>query len=151
KIDVFGPDFSPATLAGSFSDPNIPAGFAPFNVENLGGTLYVTYAKQDDDKEDDVPGAGNGFVDLYDTSGNLLKRLISNGPLNSPWGLVRAPANFGPFGGALLVGNFGDGAINAFNPTTGAFLGAVQDQKGNPIKIDGLWALKFGNGGLGGD
>src|SRR5204862_3183718 len=102
-IAVFGADFSPATLAGSFTDPNIPAGFAPFNIQNLGGNLYVTYAKQDADKKDDVHGDGNGFVDLYDTSGNLLTRLISNGPLNSPWGLTIAPASFGQFGGALLA------------------------------------------------
>ena len=151
KVDVFGGDFSPATLAGSFNDPNIPAGFAPFNIQNLGGNLYVTYAKQDDDKEDDERGEGNGFVDIYDTSGNLVTRLISNGPLNSPWGLTIAPASFGQFGGALLVGNFGNGAINAFIPTNGVLLGSLQDAVGKPISIEGLWALTFGNGVGGGD
>jgi uncharacterized protein (TIGR03118 family) len=150
KVDVFGTNFSPATLAGSFTDPNIPAGFAPFNIQNLGGNLYVTYAKQDDDKEDDVRGEGNGFVDIYDTSGNLVTRLISNGPLNSPWGLTIAPASFGQFSGALLVGNFGNGAINAFTPTNGVLLGSLQDALGKPISIEGLWALTFGNGGMGG-
>src|SRR5205085_2920948 len=151
KIDVFDGTFKPATLAGSFSDPNIPAGFAPFNVANIGGQLYVTYAKQDEDKEDDVAGPGNGYVDIFDTAGNLVRRFASQGALNSPWAVTVAPSGFGPFGGALLIGNFGDGRINAYDPNTGAWLGALKDGKGNAISIEGLWALKFGNGGNGGD
>jgi len=151
KIDIFDSNFAPATLAGSFSDPTIPAGFAPFDIQAIGGNLYVTYAKQDDQKEDDVPGIGNGFINVFDTSGTFLKRFASNGSLNSPWGLTMAPASFGPFGGALLVGNFGDGAINAFDPTTGALLGQLEDPKGNVISIQGLWDLKFGNGTKAGD
>jgi uncharacterized protein (TIGR03118 family) len=150
-IDVFDQNYGAATLAGSFLDPTLPAGFAPFNVQNIGGQLYVTYAKQDAAKHDDVPGAGNGFVNIFDTSGNLVRRLISNGALNSPWGLALAPTNFGPFSGALLVGNFGNGKINAFDPPTGNLLGTLQDPGGNPITIQGLWGLIFGNGGSGGD
>ena len=151
KIDVFDSLFAPATLAGSFTDPTMPSGFAPFNIQNLLGNLYVTYAKQNAAGHDDVPGPGNGFVDVFDLNGNLVRRLISNGALNSPWGLALAPSNFGDFGNALLVGNFGDGLINAFDPGTGAFLGQIQDDKCNPIVIEGLWGLKFGNGGNGGD
>jgi uncharacterized protein (TIGR03118 family) len=150
-IDVFNNNFAPTTLTGSFTDPNIPSGFAPFNIQNLGGKLYVTYAKQDATKHDDVPGPGNGFVDVFDLNGNLVKRLISNGALNSPWGLALASSNFGDFSNTLLVGNFGDGLINAFDPDTGAFLGQIHDNMGNPVVIEGLWGLKFGNGGNGGD
>jgi uncharacterized protein (TIGR03118 family) len=151
-IDVFDASFKPVTLAtGSFTDPAIPAGFAPFNVWNLGGKLYVTYAKQDANKQFDVQAVGNGFVDVYDPTGKLLQHLIANGPLNSPWGVAIAPATFGKFANDLLVGNFGDGAINAFDPNTGASLGPLQDSRGNNIMIPGLWALLLGNGGSGGD
>ncbi|HEY6119533.1 MAG TPA: TIGR03118 family protein, partial [Pyrinomonadaceae bacterium] len=152
KIEVFDKNFAAATLAGNFTDPALPAGYAPFNIQNLGGKLYVMYALQDADKKDDVPGAGHGFVDTFDLNGNLLGRLISAGALNSPWGIALSPANFGQFGGnELLIGNFGDGKINAFNQTTGASLGTLNDQSGNPLVIDGLWALAFGNGSNGGD
>ena len=134
------------SLPGAFNDPGVPAGFAPFNIANLGGSLYVTYAKQDPQHHDDVAGAGNGFVDVYDLNGVLLQRLVSAGSLNSPWGMAIAPAGFGDFGGALLVGNFGDGAINAFDPVSGKFLGALQDGTGAAIHISGLWGLTFGNG-----
>ena len=150
-IDVFDGNFAPVTLTNAFKDPRIPEGFAPFNIENLNGQLYVAYAKQDDDREDDERGRGNGYVDVFDTSGTLVQGLITQGPLNSPWGLALAPQGFSPFGGALLVGNFGNGNINAFNPTNGTFLGTLRDQQGNPIQIEGLWAIKFGNGALGGD
>ena len=151
RVDVFDANFVPVALAGTFTDPNLPAGFAPFNVQNVGGKLYVTYAVQDAAKHDDVSGPGNGYVNVFDTSGQLLQRFASQGPLNSPWGVVLAPAGFGGFGGALLVGNFGDGRINAFNPTTGAWLGALQDGSGKAIAIDGLWGLTFGNGTKAGD
>lgn len=149
-VDVFDTNFAKVTVPGAFTDPNIPAGFAPFGIQNIGGKIYITFARQDADKEDDVAGAGNGFVDVFDTSGNLIKRLVSNGPLNSPWGLVQAPGNFGDFSNDLLVGNFGDGTINAFDPVSGAFLGQLDDPTGNPIVIEGLWGLLFGNGGNGG-
>jgi uncharacterized protein (TIGR03118 family) len=145
-IDVFDGNFNPTTLPGTFTDPNLPAGYAPFNVANLSGKLYVTYALQNDAKHDDVAAPGNGYVDVYDLNGNLLGRIISNGPLNSPWGLAVAPSLFGSFSNDLLVGNFGDGMINAFDPSTGAFLGGLMDASGNPIQIEGLWGLAFGNG-----
>ncbi len=151
SIDVFDANFSPATLGGSFLDPNLPSGFAPFNIQNIGGDLYVTYAVPDASGEDDVPAPGNGFVDVFDQNGNFERRLISKGALNSPWGLALAPDSFGDFGGDLLVGNFGDGLINAFDPTTGQFLGTLRDDQGDPIVNQGLWGLIFGNDGNGGD
>jgi uncharacterized protein (TIGR03118 family) len=152
KIDVFNSAWAPMIPAGSFSDPAVPSGFAPFNIWNLNNSLYVTWAKQDANKFLDVGGAGNGYVSVFDLNGNLLAHLISGGALNSPWGVAIAPLAWGAFGGSLLVGNFGDGRINAFNLTTGAQLGTLQDVNGNPITISGLWALVFGVGGArGGD
>ncbi len=147
-IDVFDHSFGPASLAGSFTDPNLPAGYAPFNVENINGTLYVTYAVRDQNGV--VAGAGNGIVDAFDMNGNLLRRVATGGALNSPWGLALAPLGFGEFGGALLVGNFGDGLIDAFDPSTGTLLGTLLDAAHNAIENDGLFGLRFGNGGSGG-
>jgi uncharacterized protein (TIGR03118 family) len=152
KIEAYDGNFAPVNLAsGAFTDAQIPAGFGPFNIANLAGNLYVTYAKQDANKEDDVPGPGNGSVDVFDQSGNLKTRLIAGGLLNSPWGMAIAPANFGAFSSMLLVGNFGNGRINAYDPTTGVSQGTLQDAKGNPIVISGLWGLRVGNGASGGD
>jgi uncharacterized protein (TIGR03118 family) len=150
RIDVFDGHFAPVSLPpGAFVDNAIPSGFAPFNIQLLDGRLYVTYAMQDADAHDDVPGPGLGFVDVYDVKGHLLKRLVSQGNLNAPWGLVIAPRHFGGFGGDLLVGNFGDGLINAYDPFDGHFDGQLVNKDGNPIQIDGLWALRFGNGVFG--
>jgi uncharacterized protein (TIGR03118 family) len=149
-IDVFNTSFAKVSLAGNFSDPSIPAGFAPFDVQNIGGSLFVTYAKQNAEKHDDVAGAGNGFVDVFDTNGNLMERFASQGTLDSPWGVTQAPASFGAFGGDILVGNFGDGTINVFDPTSHAFLGQLQGTSGQTITINGLWGLTFGTGGSGG-
>jgi uncharacterized protein (TIGR03118 family) len=149
KIDVFNDAFAPTTVPGGFTDPNLPKGFAPFNVQEIAGRIVVAYAKQDANAEDEEAGPGLGFVDVFDTSGHLIRRLISNGALNAPWGLALAPRRFGPFSGDLLVGNFGDGAINAYDPRTGAFEGTPMNKDGNPIKINGLWALRFGNGVIG--
>jgi uncharacterized protein (TIGR03118 family) len=149
-VDVFDKNFAPAQLSGSFSDPSIPKGYAPFGIQSIGSNLVVTYAKQDKMKHDDVPGLGHGYVDVFDTNGNLIKRLISQGQLNSPWGLAMAPANFGEFSGDLLVGNFGNGHINAYDPNSGALLGTLMNSKGKVIKISGLWGLMFGNGGQAG-
>jgi uncharacterized protein (TIGR03118 family) len=142
-IDVFGADFSPTTVGGSFSDPNIPTGFAPFGISNIHGDLFVTYAMQNASKHDDVGGKGNGFVDIFDTDGHLLHRFATRGHLNSPWGLTPTSFNFGQFSGDILIGNFGDGAINAYS-NSGEFLGQLEDTADKAIKIDGLWALNFG-------
>jgi uncharacterized protein (TIGR03118 family) len=147
-IDVFDTSFAPKTLPGSFTDPNLPAGYAPFNVQNIGGTLYVMYAQQDADAEDEVGGPGKGFVDKFDTNGNLIGRFASGGALNAPWGIALAPSNFGQFSGDILVGNFGDGHIDAYRPS-GLFVGPLRDEQGQPVTIDGLWALRFGNGTAG--
>ncbi|WP_054763617.1 TIGR03118 family protein [Methylomonas koyamae] len=146
-LEKYGSSYNPL---GSFIDPTLPDGFAPFNVQNIGGTIFVTFAKQGVGG-DDMPGDGNGFVDKYDPNTNEFTRLISNGPLNSPWGITIAPSDFGEYSNALLVGNFGDGRINAFDPVTGVLLGDLLDDSGNPIVIDGLWGLAFGNGGNGGE
>jgi uncharacterized protein (TIGR03118 family) len=145
-VDVFDGSFTPLVNAKAFVDAAVPAGFAPFNVAILSGNVYVTYAKQDSKKEDDVAGAGNGYVAVFGQTGNLLGTVISQGALNSPWGLAIAPATFGAFGGSLLVGNFGDGKINAYNITTGKLNGTLNDAKGNPISIPGLWSINFGSG-----
>ncbi len=150
KIDVWDGNMQPVTTA-AFTDLVIPAGYAPYNIANLGGKLYVAYAKQDPSKRVGVAGVGNGYVAVFDYSGNLLGNLVSQGPLNAPWGLAIAPSTFGDFGGALLVGNFQDGRINAFNATTGALMGTLNDATGSPITLSGLWSLEFGNGGRGGD
>jgi uncharacterized protein (TIGR03118 family) len=150
KIDVFNNSFQPTSLSGNFTDPSLPSGFTPFNIQNLGNKLYVTYAVPDADREDDVAGPGNGLVDIFNLDGGFEKRLISGGALNSPWGLAIAPDSFGPFAGDLLVGNFGDGRINVYDPSTGAWIDVLKDTNGNPIEIEGLWGLRVGNGGNGG-
>jgi uncharacterized protein (TIGR03118 family) len=151
RIEVFDQHFKEVARPGAFQDPNLPAGFAPFNIENIDNQLFVTYAMQDTARQDDVAGAGHGFIDVYDTAGSLVRRFASGGPLNSPWGLALAPASFGPFGGALLVGNVGDGHINAFNPESGAFLGPLANDSRTPITIPTVWSLAFGNGHEGGN
>jgi uncharacterized protein (TIGR03118 family) len=151
-IDVFDTNFKPVTLTGKpFVDAAVPAGYAPFNIWNLGGKLYVMWAKQNAALTGWVAGAGLGAVSVFDLNGNLLQHVATGGALNAPWGAAIAPATFGAFANDLLIGNFGDGTINAFNPTTGAALGALKDQNGNPISIPGLWGLLLGNGGNGGD
>jgi uncharacterized protein (TIGR03118 family) len=147
-VDTYDQNFQPVQTHGGFIDPRLPAGYAPFNLKFLGSNLLVvTYALQDASKHDEVDGPGLGMVDLFDTSGNFLSRIVSpGGPLNAPWGLAQAPANFGTFSSDFLIGNFGDGTIDAFNPKTGAFLGALQDPSGNTISINGLWGFVFGSG-----
>jgi uncharacterized protein (TIGR03118 family) len=149
-VDVMAGASGAPPLTGHFTDPNLPAGYAPFGIQRIGTVIYVTYAVQDATKHDDVPNPGNGIVDAFDLQGNLVHRLVTGGVLNSPWGLALAPAGFGDFGGDLLVGNFGDGAIHAFNPTTGALVGTLTGPGGTPLSIDGLWSLQFGNGGSAG-
>ena len=146
RIDVFDSNFKPATLSGNFTDPGLPTGFAPFGIQAFGNQLYVTYAMQDADAHDDVRGLGNGFVDVFTSSGHMVKRLITRGALDSPWGMVIAPSHFGTLSHDLLVGNFGNGLINAYDPTTGSFRGTLLGTNGQPLRNDGLWGLRFGNG-----
>jgi uncharacterized protein (TIGR03118 family) len=156
-VDVFDKDFHPATLPGGFTDPKVPAGFAPFGIQLIGGKLYVTYAKQDADKHDDVKGEGNGLVDVFDTDGRLVRRFASGSAaggklmqLNSPWAVTLAPARFGAFAKMLLVGNFGSGQIVAFPRRGGHPRGLVRDAHRATIVIDGLWSLAFPPGGAAG-
>lgn len=149
-IDVFGPNgsdglFTPATTDGGFTDPNIPAGYAPFGIENIDGNLFVSYAQQNAAKHDDVSGPGHGFVDVFDTDGHLLRRFTSRGPLNSPWGMARASFAFGRFSGEILIGNFGNGKINVFN-SRGRFIDELDRPNGKSLVIDGLWKLTLGGG-----
>jgi uncharacterized protein (TIGR03118 family) len=150
-VDVFDANYMPVTLApGAFSDPRIPAGFAPFNVQNIAGRLFVTFAKQDEDMEDEVDGPGLGFVDAFDAGGNLLMRLRTGRWMNAPWGVALAPSDFGKVSNLLLVGQFGSGQIATFDPLTGNFQGLLRGVHGQPLTIDGLWALSFGNGAAAG-
>src|SRR3984957_16198064 len=149
-IDVFGPTgpnglFTPATTDGNFKDPGIPAGYAPFGIANIDGDLFVTYAMQNPQKHDDVPGQGHGFVDVFDTDGHLLRRLVSRGPLDSPWGVARASYAFGRFSGDILVGNFGNGRINVFDED-GHFIDELDGADGKALVIDELWTLTLGGG-----
>ena len=146
-VDVYDSHFDRVSNETMFRDPKLPSGYAPFGIASINGQVYVSYAKQDAQKMDEVAGAGFGFIDVFDTSGKLEKRFTSQGPLNAPWGMAWAPfEGFGAFENALFVGNFGDGAINAFNFDTGEFIGAVTDSSGKAIKIPGIWALQFGLG-----
>jgi uncharacterized protein (TIGR03118 family) len=153
-IDVFAPNkdasgvglnFKSATTAGGFVDPKIPAGYAPFGIENIDGDLFVSYALQNMEKHDDVAGPGHGFIDVFDTDGHLLRRFASRGPLNSPWGMTRASHAFGPFSGLILVGNFGNGKINVFS-SQGHFIDELDLPNDKPLVIDGLWKLTLGGG-----
>jgi len=147
RVDAFKNTFAPATLpAGAFTDPNLPAGYAPFGIQAIGGNIYVTYAKQVPGSNDEAHGKGLGVVDVYDPNGVLLDRVATHGNLNAPWGIAMAPAGFGKFSNSLLIGNFGDGSINAYDSRTHEALGQLHGQDGKAIKIDGLWALEFGNG-----
>lgn len=149
-VDVYDANYQLVRSRNRFRDWDLPKGFAPFNVEQINGLLFVTYAKQDEDKEDDVKGPGNGFVNVFDPDGRLLTRLVSRGALNSPWGLALAPEGFGDLGGRLLVGNFGDGKINVYDLKMASWgirakhEGVLGTDERQPIVIDGLWALKFG-------
>jgi uncharacterized protein (TIGR03118 family) len=148
-VDAFDKNFQPAVLAGSFTDPNLPAGYAPFNIIRSGTRLLVAYGKQNASKTNALFCAGCGFVDIFDLNGNFKKRFASQGMLNAPWGLAVAPATFGTFSSDILVANLGDGRINAFSPA-GVFLGQLLNAAAKPIVLGGLWAIKFGNGGMGG-
>jgi uncharacterized protein (TIGR03118 family) len=152
RVDVFDGDNHLQHWAGAFRDPGIPDGYAPFGIQTLGHRIYVTYAKQDAHREDEVAGAHLGFVDVFKKNGVLVARIGSHGPLNAPWGLARAPDNFGRFSGDLLVGNFGNGRIHAYKHTSSGWMldGVLRNGDDNPIHINGLWAIAFGNGGAAG-
>jgi uncharacterized protein (TIGR03118 family) len=146
RVDMFNSSWA---HVGSFTDASVPHGYAPFGIQAIGDRIFVTYAKQDADAADEVAGQGRGFVDMFDTSGALLARVAQHGQLNAPWGLALAPPAFGRFGGDLLVGNFGDGDILAYEELpNGRFepRGELRGADGNPLAIDGLWALEFGTG-----
>jgi uncharacterized protein (TIGR03118 family) len=149
-VDVFDSNFQLTQMPGGFSDPSIPEGYAPFGIQDIHNLIYVTYAKQNATAHDDVAGPGHGFVDVYTPDGFLVQRLASRGSLDSPWGMAIAPSSFGRFAGMLLVGNFGNGRINVFNPFTGAFMGQLNNNVGQPLTIDGLWSLKVGTASTGG-
>jgi uncharacterized protein (TIGR03118 family) len=150
KVDVFDTNFSkPAAMQGKFVDPNLPAGFVPFGIAALNGQLYVTFAKQDAAMHDEIAGAGLGYVDIFDFSGNLVNQFASAGALNAPWGIAIAPTGFGSLGGDVLIGNFGDGAVNVFSPNGTSLAtskGPLMAGNGQPLAFPGLWALAFGNG-----
>jgi hypothetical protein len=151
KIDVYDRNFTPTSLSGSFTDPKLPAGFAPHGIHVIGNQIYVAYAMQDAPKHDAQPGAGLGQVDIFDMNGNFVSTFVAaGGKLNAPWGVVETPATFGTFPNAILVGNFGDGTINAFD-TTGKFLGQLTDSSNNALVNPGLWDMVFGGGGPSGD
>ena len=146
KIDVYKGNGAAPNLAGNFVDPGIPAGYAPFNVQDIGDKIYVTYALQNAAGDEDVSGPGHGFVSVFDNQGNFISRVGSQGTLDSPWGLALAPSSFGAYAGDLLVGNFGDGTINVFDLASNSFLAQLVASDGNPLVIDGLWGLIPGSG-----
>jgi uncharacterized protein (TIGR03118 family) len=147
RVEAYNSHFKRVSLPGGrFVDPYLPAGYGPFGIAEINGELYVTFAKQDAMRHDDTAGPGHGFVDVFTNDGAFVRRLVTRGALDSPWGLALAPAGFGQFSGDLLVGNFGNGHINVYRPATGAHLGQLRRANGRPIVIDGLWGLQFGNG-----
>ena len=146
KIDVLSNTFAPTSVPGKFEDKTIPADFHPFNIMNLQGNLYVAYAMKEPDGDDEVAGAGLGFVDVFDADGFLIERVATRGKLNAPWGMAIAPAGFGAFSNHLLVGNFGDGKINAYDLKNFTPAGQLRSSNGEPLVIDGLWGIAFGNG-----
>jgi uncharacterized protein (TIGR03118 family) len=151
-VEVYDTSFNPVTFSpNAFTDSHLKSGYAPFDIILVGDTLFVTYAVQAATKHDDVAGPSHGIVNTFDLSGGSFRRFTQHGHLNSPWGLAQAPASFGPFAGDILIGNFGNGRINAFDPGTGEFLGTVVNSTGRVIAIDGLWSLQVGNGRAGGD
>jgi len=150
RVDVFNTRFHRVHLFGDFRDRHLPRGYAPFGIRAIDGFIYVTYAKQNADRHDDVAGPGHGFIDVFTPGGFLVKRLVSRGALDSPWGLEVAPRGFGPFGGKLLVGNFGNGRIHAYGLFSGRPDGTLRTKDHKPITIDGLWALQVGTATTGG-
>jgi uncharacterized protein (TIGR03118 family) len=145
KVDVFNTSFSNVSLGGNFTDPGLPNGYAPFGIQNINGNIYIAFALKEAGGDEEMPGPGLGIVSVFDANGNFIRRVATGGTLDAPWGITLAPNNFGPFSGDLLVGNFGDGTINAFDPLTDAFEGQLK-KSGSTISISGLWGIGFGNG-----
>jgi uncharacterized protein (TIGR03118 family) len=146
KIDVFDSTFTKVSVSGRFVDPALPAGFAPFGIQVIGNSVFVAYGQQNSSARIAVNVPGQGLIDVYDTGGIFQKRLVTGGDLNAPWGMATAPSNFGPLSNELLVGNFGDGTIHAYDPQTGVEAGTLKARTGVPIQIPGLWGIAFGNG-----
>jgi uncharacterized protein (TIGR03118 family) len=146
---MWNQSFTPVRRANAFVGRNVPAGYAPFDVADLGGRVYVTYAKQDAARHDDVAGPGHGFLNVFTQNGRFIKTLVSRGALDSPWGLAIAPSGFTPYAGKLLVGNFGNGRIHVVDPRSGMVMATLMNRAGKPIVIDGLWGLRPGNGTAG--
>jgi uncharacterized protein (TIGR03118 family) len=145
-VDVFDATFAKVSLAGAFADPKLPKGLSPFNIQNINGHLFVTYAKREPGEDDETAGKGLGAVNEFDADGRLIRRVATGGKLNAPWGVALAPASFGKFSGDLLVGNFGDGTINAYDLASGHFRGQLKGPSGKVLRLDGLWGMQFGNG-----
>jgi uncharacterized protein (TIGR03118 family) len=148
-VDVFDASFKPTSVPGAFTDARLPLTYAPFGIQNVNGDIIVTFARRATQGDDERAGPGLGFVDEFDADGHLIARLVTHGPLNAPWGIALAPRGFGRFGSALLIGNFGDGTINAFDPHSGDFLGTLRDDNREVLHVDGLWGMAFGNGVMG--
>jgi len=146
RIDVFDSSFHPVTVPGGFADSSVPSNWAPFNVQNIGGSIYVAYAQREKEGDDEAHGRGLGMVNVFTAQGQLVRRIAKGGPLNAPWGMVIAPSDFGLWSNMLLIGNFGDGVINVYDPGRGRFVGQLQTPDKEPIVIPGLWGLAFGNG-----
>ncbi len=146
RVEVFDGTFKRVFLTNAFVDPRMPAGYFPFGIQNVGGDIVVTFAKRLPGEDDEATGQGLGIVDLFDANGRLISRVASFGELNAPWGIALAPRSFGRFGGALLIGNFGDGTINAYDMLDNTFLGKLRRSDGKALRIDGLWGMAFGNG-----
>jgi uncharacterized protein (TIGR03118 family) len=154
RVDVFDGGWNPVNTSGAFVDPTLPADYSPFGIQTIGDRVFVTYGEKQPGSDDEAHGQGLGFVDAYDLDGKFLGRVAQHGQLNAPWGVALAPASFGSFGGDLLVGNFGDGQINAYQELRNGHFehrGTLRDATGGKLSIDGLWALEFGNTGPNGD
>jgi uncharacterized protein (TIGR03118 family) len=148
RVDVFDTNFHRVPMGEeAFDDDRIPRNFAPFNIQNIGGNLYVAFAAQDDAKHDEVDGAGLGYVDVFSPTGRLLRRLQPGPWFNAPWGMAQASSDFGAYSHDILVGQFGSGQILVFNPVNGHYIGKLVSSTNAPIAIDGLWGLAFGSGG----
>ncbi len=148
KVEMYDGNLNRIDTVSTFVDPNLPAGYAPFGIATINGKIYVSYALQDNNAEDDVPGPGNGYVDVYNPNGTFVKRFLSQGNLNAPWALAAGPSPFGHYNGGIYIGNFGDGVINVYNLQTGAFNGTLNQRDGTVLQFDGLWGLFFETGNL---